>query len=144
MWQAKYEKTYPGLRKEAVWAAWAAWADVNSWPKWDSDTEFTQISGPFEPGTQFVLKPKGGPKVSIQLAEVKVLSGFTDVTRFPLAKMYGTHEMEEIPGGLKIRTAIRVEGPLSWVWRKIVAEGVAASAAKQTDELAAFVLKQQK
>ena len=141
MWESKYEKTYKGLKKEGVWAAWA---DVNSWPRWDSDTEFTQMTGLFEPGTQFILKPKGGPKVSIWLTEVKVLHSFTDVTRFPMAKMYDTHEMEETAEGLKIRSIIRVQGPLGWLWKKIVAEGVAAGAPKQIDALAEFVKSNQR
>lgn len=135
MWQSKYEKIYTGLTKESVWSAWS---DVNNWPKWDTDTEFTKITGPFKPGTQFLLKPKGGPKVTITLTEVNQNAGFTDVTRFPLAKMYDTHEMEETPNGLKIRSIIRVEGPLSWLWRRIVAQGVAAGAPKQIEALAKY------
>lgn len=139
MWQSKYEKVYPGITKESIWRAWS---DVASWPQWDSETELTSISGSFKVGTKFMLKPKGGPKISLQLIEVNPLSDFTDVTRFPFAKMFDTHAMEETAEGLKIISIIRVEGPLGWFWRKVVAEGVAAGAARQIESLAKFVKDQ--
>jgi hypothetical protein len=132
MWQAKYEKAFPGLAKESVWAAWS---DVAGWPRWDVELESTKIDGPFQAGTKFVLRPKGGPNVAIELISVEPLAAFTDVSRFPLARMYDVHEMRETPEGLKITSIIRVEGPLAWVWRKIVAEGVAAGVPAQLDAL---------
>jgi hypothetical protein len=138
MWNAKYEKVFKGLTKESVWSAWA---DVNNWSQWDGDIEYAKINVPFEVGNKFVLKPKGGPKVSIQLVTVAPLSGFTDVTKFPFAKMYDTHEIEETPDGLKLKSQIRVEGPLGWLWKKIVAQGVADGVPKQMEALVQFIQK---
>ena len=138
MWQSKYEKTFTHVSKESIWSAWT---DVNAWPSWDSETQLTQIDGPFTPGTKFVLQPRGGPKVNIQLTEVVPLKSFTDVTSFPLAKMYDTHAMEDTPEGVKIISIIKIEGPLSWVWRKIVGEGVAKGSAKQIESLVKYVTK---
>ena len=135
VWQTKYEKFFPGLKKEAVWAAWV---DVDNWQKWDEDTEFAKISGPFEAGTDFTLKPAGGPNISIQITEVTPFASFTDVTRFPLAKMYDTHEIEETQDGLKLKSIIKMEGPLGWLWRKLVAEDVAAGVSKQLEAIAKF------
>ncbi len=123
---------------------WAAWADVNSWPQWDEDLELTSLAGPFEAGAQFMLKPKGGPKVSVQITFVKPLFAFTDVTRFPMAMMYDIHEMEETPDGLKLKSSIRVEGLLGWLWKKIVAQGVAEGVPKQMEALACFVQAKQR
>jgi len=141
MWQAKYEKNFPGLKKEEVWATWI---DVNNWNKWDEDTEFAKISGPFEVGTNFILKPKGGPNISIELTEVTPFVSFTDVTKFPLAKMYDVHEIEETQDGLKLKSTVRIEGLLSWIWRKIVVEGVAAGVPKQLEAIAKFSRNKQK
>jgi hypothetical protein len=135
MWQANYEQIFPGLTKEAVWSAWV---NVNGWSRWDDDIDFAQIAGPFQEGSEFVLKPKGGPKITIRLASVVPLKSFTDVTRFPLAQMYDVHEMTDTPSGLRIRSTIQVEGPLGWLWRRIVAQGVAAGVPKQMEALARF------
>jgi hypothetical protein len=135
MWQATYEQCFPGLTKEAVWSTWT---DVNGWSKWDKETDYATLSGCFEEGASFVLKPKGGPKVNIKLTSVAPLKGFTDVTRFPLARMYDVHEMESAAEGLVLKSTIRVEGPLAWLWRRLVAQGVAAGVPKQMNALAQY------
>lgn len=43
--------------------------------------------------------------------------------------------MEKTNQGLKLTTTIKVEGPLSWIWRKIVAEEIVATLPHQTDML---------
>lgn len=139
MWQASYEKTYAGITREEVWAAWC---DVNNWAAWDADLEFASLTGPFEAGANFVLKPKGGPQVKITLTEVVAGVRFTDIASFPLATMHDFHELEETPEGLTIRSRIWVTGPLSWVWRKLVAEGVAASVPVQVDALVDLIRRQ--
>jgi hypothetical protein len=79
----------------------------------------------------------GGPKVRIELSEVKAPSRFVDVTRFPSARMVDVHEFVQSDEGVEIRNTTSVEGPLAWVWRKLVAEGVADSLPEQTARLVA-------
>jgi hypothetical protein len=136
VWQKQYEKTFTGITRESIWSAWA---DVESWPKWDKELEFTQMSGPFKKGSKFILKAKGGPRVSIELTSVIPRSAFTDVTRFPLAKMCDVHEMEDTDEGLKLKSTIRVEGVLGWLWKRIVAQGVADGVPQQMEALTHFV-----
>lgn len=135
MREYRFEKTYPGLKKERVWSLWC---DVDRWNQWDKDTEYAKLSGPFEVGSSFVLKPRGAPRFTIYLVGIQPLGGFTDLTRFPFAKMYDVHEMEEAPEGLKLISKIRVEGPLSWLWAHLVAKNVAAGVPAQLDALARF------
>jgi hypothetical protein len=45
--------------------------------------------------------------------------------------------MVDVRERLEIRNTTRVEGPLAWVWRKVVAEGVADSLPEQTSRLVA-------
>jgi hypothetical protein len=83
------------------------------------------MDGAFEQGNHFILKPKNGPKVKINLVETVENKKFTDLTKFPLAKMYGEHTFEETPKGLKITTTMKVEGILSFLWVKLVAQNIA-------------------
>jgi hypothetical protein len=133
MWQVQYEKIFPSLQSGAVWTVWS---DVDHWHEWDADIEYATLSGPFAVGSELVLKPKGGPKVRIQLSDVTPGSSFTDVTRFPLARMVDVHELQDTPQGLKLKNSIRMEGPLAWVWRKLVGETVAAGIPRQMEALA--------
>ena len=136
MWQATHTLTVPQLDKAAVWAAWA---DVNHWHLWDRDLEYAKLDGAFSEGESFILKPRGGPRVKISILRVAPLVGYTDLTHFPLARMYGIHDMEETPAGLRLTITIRVEGPLSWLWRKIVAQKVADESPAQMRALAEFI-----
>lgn len=51
--------------------------------------------------------------------------------------MVDVHEFVESDGGVAIRNTMSVDGPLAWVWRKLMAEGVASSLPEQTSRLVA-------
>jgi len=127
-----YDEVFPGVARSAVWALWS---DVEGWARWDEDIEYAKIAGPFREGTRIVLKPKDGPQVSLELTHVAEMQGFTDVARFPLARMHDRHMLEDTPDGLRIKIRIWVEGPLAWLWEWLVARGVAAGVPKQTQAL---------
>lgn len=135
MWQASFERIYPDVTARAIWAAWA---DVERWPEWDRELEWTRLEGAFAQGSTFTLKPKGGPSVRIRITACEPERLFTDVARFPLARMTDHHELEAVPGGLAIRSRIDVQGPLAWLWTRLVARDVAAGVPAQMDALVAY------
>src|SRR5689334_22081774 len=106
MWKAEYQKEFSVDAR----AIWDAWVDVNNWPKWDNEIESTNLRDPFIVGTKFQLKPKGGSNVTIEITEVNPLKTFTDVTKFPLAKMHDYHELKETSDGVIMRSCIWVTG----------------------------------
>lgn len=122
MWSKSYSMVTREVTREQVWKLVS---NVNQWHTWDDTVEYAKMDEPFEKGNYFTLKPKGGPKVRIQLIETIENRRFTDLTLFPLAKMYGDHTYEDTPEGVKITITMKVEGLLGFLWRKIVAEGIA-------------------
>jgi uncharacterized protein YndB with AHSA1/START domain len=132
MWSRSYSKTVSGLDVERVWKVWT---DINQWHTWQADIEYAKLDGDFKVGNAFLLKPKGAPKVNIELIKVEPNKVFTDLTKFPLARMYGSHEFIMHGDELEIRTTMSIEGGLSFLWRKLVAEGVANGMPEQTDRL---------
>lgn len=122
MWTKSHSIVTNDATKEQMWQLFS---DVNNWHTWDAGIEYATMQGRFEQGNYFTLKPKGGPKVKIQLVETVPNRKFVDLTRFPLAKMYGEHTFEETTAGLRITTTMKVEGPLSFLWVKLVASGIA-------------------
>jgi hypothetical protein len=122
MWTQSHSIVTNEATKEQMWKLFA---DVNNWKTWDSGIDYAQMEGKFEKGNFFELKPKGGPKVKIQLVETIENRKFVDLTTFPLAKMYGEHTFEETTSGLKITTTMKVEGLLSFLWVKLVAKNIA-------------------
>lgn len=121
MWTKSHSITTKDSTAEQLWKLFS---NVNQWHIWDTGIEYAKMDGTFEKGSRFILKPKGGPKVKIELIEATPNRSFTDFTKFPLAKMYGTHLFEETSEGLKMTTTMKVEGLLSFLWVKLVAQGI--------------------
>lgn len=132
MWSQTYSTTVSDLSQARLWAVWS---DVNQWHTWQDDIEYARLQGAFAVGQLLDFRPKGGPRIAIELVEVEPGRRFTDLTRFPGARMYGCHEFIERPEGVEIRTTLRVEGPLGFLWRKIVAEGIVKGLPAQTASL---------
>ncbi len=132
MWSKTYSKTVKGLSAERIWHVWT---DINQWHTWQDDIEYAKLEGELKTGAFFQFKPKGGPKFKIELTDVKPNVIFTDVTRFPLAKMYDAHEIIVHGDELELKCTISITGPLAFFWRKFVAEGVANGAPEQIEKL---------
>ncbi len=101
-------------------AIWRLWADVGNWKEWDPGVEDSSIDGPFAQGTRYKLKPKGGPKVTAVLTEVRPGEGFSDHTRLPLANLDFFHEMERVGEGTRVSHWAEISGPLSFVFARLM------------------------
>lgn len=132
MWSRSYGRIVVGVSRERLWTVWT---DVDRWHTWQDDLDDARLLGRFEPGGRLRFKPKGGPTFTLELTEVNVGHSFTDVTRFPLARMYDAHELIERGGAVELRQTVRIEGPLAFLWRRIVGDGVVRSLPQQTDSL---------
>ncbi|MDH7463738.1 SRPBCC family protein [Chitinophagaceae bacterium 26-R-25] len=124
MWTKSHTIVTTKATKEQMWKLFE---NVNEWPTWDNGIEETRLEGKFEAGNQFMLKPKGGPRLTVKLTEAVKNQKFTDVTSFPLAKLYDEHIFEETPEGLKVTNKLTMKGLLSFVWIKLVAANMAKS-----------------
>lgn len=114
---------------------WKVWTDVDHWHLWQDDIDYAKLEGEFKVGSKILFKPKGMSKVTLEIVEMKPHEIFTDLTRFPLAKMYGCHEFMQDKDAIEIKTTMTVEGPLTFLWVKLVAQGVADSLQDQTEKL---------
>ena len=122
MWTRTHSIVTKAVTKEQMWKLFA---DVNNWQTWDEGIEFAKLEGKFEKGNHFLLRPKGGPNVKVELLETVENKKFLDVTKFPLAKMYDEHLFEETGEGLRVTNTITVSGILGFFWVKIVAKKIA-------------------
>ena len=66
MWTRSHSIITQTATKEQLWKLFA---DVNNWHIWDKEIEYAKMEGSFEKGNFFILKPKKGPKVKIELVE---------------------------------------------------------------------------
>ena len=132
MWIRSHSMRVRGLTAAQVWEVWT---DVDNWHKWQPDIEFARLSGEFKQGSSIKFKPRGGPEISIELTSVVPNSSFVDLTRFPLARMYDTHEIIDHGDELEIRSTISLTGILAFVWRKLVVEDIVNGLEEQTKRL---------
>jgi hypothetical protein len=121
MWTRSYSVVTKEVTKEQMWKMWS---DVNHWTTWDKSLELASMDGKFEAGNFYNFQPKGGPKMKIKIHETVENQSFTDLTTFPLAKMYGKHTFEQTSDGLRVTTTMTVVGILGFLWRKIVAQKI--------------------
>lgn len=132
MFSHTYSATVSGVTCEQIWSVWS---DVNQWHRWQDDIEFARLDQPFRSGSTFDFRPKGGPTMKIELTEVVPGTAFTDLTRFPLARMLDAHELVERTGAVEVRTTITLTGPLAFLWRRIVVDKIVRELPQQTARL---------
>ena len=121
-----------GITKEQIYSFWA---DVNNWASWNNDIISAELHGEFKEGNFFTLTLDSGQKVKIKLLKVEENKSFTDLTTFPLAKMYGIHEIIEKDGKIELVASIKIEGFLSFLWTKIVAQNIADNLGSDMDKM---------
>ena len=119
-------------------AFFAQWADMDTWPEWNTDTEWVRRDGPFATGTKGQLKPKGGPKVRFVLESVVPERDFVDVSLLLGARLTFRHTVTALPEcGCRVDVEVTLEGPLAPVWNLLLGKGFRASAQPDLDRLAA-------
>lgn len=117
-------------------AVWRLWSDVEGWRRWDEEVEWSRLDGPFEEGARGILKPRSGPKASFVATEVRQGHAFTSRTRLPLTSMDFFHEMESIDGGTRIVHGVKISGPLSPIFARLLGPGFERGLPKAVQNLA--------
>ncbi len=113
------------------------WADMATWPEWNSDTEWVVLAGPIRQGARGTLKPKGAPRVSFEVTVWQPGRAFVDTSRLWGARLVFDHRVREHDGLTEITVTVDLHGPLSGLWRLIMAKGLRGSADRDLRALAA-------
>lgn len=126
MWQGNYQTTCDVPAEDL----YRVICDIANWPAWDEGLIYTRVKGVPAAGMEFVLKPKGGPDVKMRIDEMQPCR-LVDTAFLLGAQMRTIHEY--IPCGAQtlIRMRVEVRGPMSFFWRKIVAEDQIKQAPQQ-------------
>jgi Polyketide cyclase / dehydrase and lipid transport len=117
-------------------AFFARWADMATWPEWNTDTAWVRLDGEFVEGATGSLKPKGGPKVAFTVARLTDHE-FVDVSRMPGGRITFAHHIEESQAGTRVDVSVDIDGPLGFVWRRILGGGFRSSLQADLDRLVA-------
>ncbi|MFL6157847.1 MAG: SRPBCC family protein [Marmoricola sp.] len=111
------------------------WADMETWPEWNLDTAWVRLDGPFTQGATGTLKPKGGPKVRFEVAEL-TRDRFLDVSTLLGARLSFDHRVTTTDSGTKVEVTVSLDGPLARLWNLILGSDLRASLQPDLDRLA--------
>ena len=109
------------------------WVDINHWADYDHGIEWAKLEESFAPGSHYVIKPKGGPKLKATILEVEPSKKFVDVSHLLGANLKFDHTIDN--GSVSV--TMTLSGPLSWVWAKILGKNQQADLEQSTANLIA-------
>ncbi|MGD1052183.1 MAG: SRPBCC family protein [Solirubrobacteraceae bacterium] len=117
-------------------AFFARWADTDTWPQWNTDTEWVRLDGPFAAGSTGVLKPKGGPKVAFVVETLVPDREFVDVSKLLGARLTFRHLVSaRSDGGCTVEVSVDIAGPLRRLWHRILGKGLRTNLQADLDRL---------
>jgi Polyketide cyclase / dehydrase and lipid transport len=101
-------------------AIWRCWTDLNGWPRWVPDFQWSRLDGPFVEGATFENKARGLPVAKVRIATVSPLSFFRTESRLLGMHLVFDHWVETKPTGTRIKTGMNFGGvlaPILWLFR---------------------------
>jgi len=122
-------------------AFFARWIDHETWSNWDTDTEWVRLLGPVAVGTRGVMKPKDGPRTKFFISACTPEHEYPDTTKLFGAKLVFAHWVtrNEEDGDSQPDIAVTIEGPLAFLWTRILGPGFRKSTQPSLDRLIALV-----
>ncbi len=107
-----------------VWSK--AYADVTAWPQWNAEIKRVTIDGPLALGARARIVFGTGLRLRFRVVEYEQGGLFTDEARLPGSRMGHRHLVEPIAaGGSRLTNTIYIEGPMAWLWRRILGPAAA-------------------
>ena len=117
-------------------AIWRCWTDVNGWPRWVPDFEWTRLVGPFEVGATIENKARGLPVAKVRIAIVRVGTFFRTESRLLGMHLVFDHWIEATPTATRIRTRMNFGGPVAALLRLVRGRAIARSTRDSLQKLA--------
>ena len=134
MWSANFKTETKDANSKQIWEVLT---DINNWSAWDEEVEWTKLDGQSRLGAKFILKPKGGPKVNIEVTEYEPCTLHTDLSSLPLAKMEMRHTLKQVGDTCHLGIEVKIWGPLTFLWKKVIGETQVKGFADQTAKMIA-------
>jgi hypothetical protein len=120
-------------------AFFAKWIDHSSWSQWSPDSEWVKLDAPVAVGATGTLKPKGGPKTKFTITTLERDEEYTDASHFPGARLVFQHLARRQGDHTELSVHVTIEGPLGWLWGRILGGGFTTSVPADLDRLVAIV-----
>ena len=103
---------------------WKLLSEVNSWPTWDHDLEYSSIDGPFQSGTTGKLKFKSGPLLQTKLIKVEPMKSFTQEAKIALSRVIMSHYVTEHYSKTTVTFQTEICGPMAFIWALLIGRSI--------------------
>lgn len=98
--------------------------DVESWAKWDPEVDFVHLPDGLKVGAKGSLKPRQGPKASIEITEVTIGKSFIVSSKLPFCQMLFAHDLSAENGETLVSHTITFSGPLSFLFEFLIGKSI--------------------
>ncbi len=132
------------VRGVSIESLWETHSDIKNWHQWQEDIAWTKVTGVIEKGTKFILKPKKGPKVHLEILVYNKPFQFTDISYLPLSKMITTTTMKKLDDGVEVNLEIKMTGFLTFLWKRVIAKDILNGHQEQYRQMVAYIKQQKK
>lgn len=105
---------------------WERWTRPEHWAADDLDVVWARLDGPLTVGVSGVVKPRRGPATKLTVTELQPPFGFTTETRLPMGRLYFEHTLEETLSGIRFTHRVRIVGPLSLLFGRLIGRKIVA------------------
>jgi uncharacterized protein YndB with AHSA1/START domain len=93
-------------------AVWRVLRDLDQWTTWDTSMEWVRLQGPFQAGSQVVMKPKGQDPITSVIVEATENRRYADQTDLGGVTLRFSHTLEPLAGGgTRVIHRLEVTGP---------------------------------
>jgi uncharacterized protein YndB with AHSA1/START domain len=93
-------------------AVWRVLRDLDQWTTWDTSMEWVRLQGPFQAGSQVVMKPKGQDPITSVIVEATENRVYADQTDLGGVTLRFSHTLEPLAGGgTRVIHRLEVTGP---------------------------------
>lgn len=107
MWAHEHTAETAASPKEV----WQVLRDLDRWGAWDTSLEWVRLKGPFQVGSQVVMKPNGQDPITSVIVEASENRVYADQTDMGEVTLRFSHTLEPLEGGTRVTHRLEITGP---------------------------------
>jgi Polyketide cyclase / dehydrase and lipid transport len=93
-------------------AVWQVLRDLDEWGSWDTSLEWVRLQGPFQVGSEVVMKPKGQDPITSVIVEAAEERVYADQTDLGEVTLRFSHTLQPLAsGGTRVTHRLEITGP---------------------------------
>lgn len=131
--------SYSAETTHAAPTVFSLWADPTTWPQWDSEVRAVTFHGSAIPGARGRMRPASGPSATFTVTAFEPHQVFTNASSLPGATLVFEHLVAPTPGGSTISVTVGVDGPLAFLWSRLLAKNMAHAAQSSVTGLQTYL-----